>query len=79
MGVIKNFASCKIFTGPQIEASFTEAVVRRFSVKNVFLEITQNSQENPCARVTFSTLFKKRLWHRRFPVSFSKFLSLQLY
>ena len=31
----------------------TEAVVRRCSVKKVFLEISQNSQENTCARVPF--------------------------
>ena len=30
-----------------------EAVVQRFSVKKVFLEISQNSQENTCARVSF--------------------------
>ena len=30
-----------------------EAVFRGCSVKNVFLEIVQNSQENACARVTF--------------------------
>ena len=29
-----------------------EAVVRRCSVKKVFLEISQNSQENTCARVS---------------------------
>ena len=32
---------------------FTEAVAQRCSVKNVFLEIFQNSQENICARVSF--------------------------
>ena len=31
----------------------TEAVVRRCSVKKVFLEISQNLQENTCARVNF--------------------------
>ena len=31
----------------------TEAVVRRYSVKKVFLEISQNSQENTCARGSF--------------------------
>ena len=31
-----------------------EAVARRCSVKEVFLEILQNSQENTCARVSFS-------------------------
>ena len=30
-----------------------EAVVQRCSVKKVFLEISQNSQENTCARVFF--------------------------
>ena len=32
----------------------TEAVVRRCSVNKVFLEVLQNSQENPCARVFFN-------------------------
>ena len=32
---------------------FSEAVAQRSSVKKVFLEISQNSQENTCARVTF--------------------------
>ena len=31
----------------------TEAVVRRCSVKKVLLEMSQNSQENTCARVSF--------------------------
>ena len=31
----------------------TEAVVQRCSVKKVFLKISQNSQENTCARVYF--------------------------
>ena len=31
----------------------TEVVVRRSSVKKVFLEISQNSQENTCARGSF--------------------------
>ena len=31
----------------------SEAVVQRYSVKKVFLEILQNSQENTCARVSF--------------------------
>ena len=30
-----------------------EAVVRRCSVKKVFLEILQNSQENTCAGISF--------------------------
>ena len=55
------------------------------SVKKSFLEISKNSQENTCARVSFSitlqasglrpaTLLKKRLWRRCFPVNFVKFL-----
>ena len=36
-----------------INQSYAEAVVRRCSVEKVFLEISQNSQENTCARVSF--------------------------
>ena len=51
-------------------------------MKNVFLDISQNLQENTCARVSFliklqaapATLLKKGLWHRCFPVNFAKFL-----
>ena len=61
-----------------------EAVIRRCSVKKVFLEISQNSQENTCAKVSFliklhasphspATLSKKRLLQRCFPVNFVKF------
>ena len=32
---------------------FSEAVGQRCSVKKVFLEISQNSQENTCARISF--------------------------
>ena len=31
----------------------SEAAVRRCSVKKVFLEISQNPQENTCARASF--------------------------
>ena len=45
---------------PEIMTNFElepEAVVRRCSLKKVFLEISQNSQENACARVSlFKTL-----------------------
>ena len=64
-----------------LAGSFQEAVARRCSVKKVFLDISQNSQESTCARVSFliklqpSTLLKMRLWHRCFPVNFVKFLS----
>ena len=64
----------------------SKAVAQRCSVKKVFLEIPQNSQENTCAEVSFliklkvsacyfhSTLLRKRLWQRCFPVNFAKFL-----
>ena len=48
----------------------SEAVVQRSSVKKVFLEISQNSQENTCTRVSFfnkvaglrpASLLKERL------------------
>ena len=63
----------------------TVAAVRRCSVKKVSLEITQHLQENTCARVSFliklqalkpATLFKRRLWHRCFPVNVAKFLRI---
>ena len=53
------------------------------SIKKVLLKIMENSLENSSARVSFlknfaglkpATLFKKRLWHSCFPVSFAKFL-----
>ena len=46
----------------RFESLGSEAVVQRCSVKKVFLEISQNSQEN------------KSFWHRCFPVNFAKFL-----
>ena len=61
-----------------------EAVVLRYSVKKVFLEILQNSEKNICARVSFliklqasakSLLLKKRLWHRCLPLNFVEFLT----
>ena len=53
-------------------SSRSRAVVQRCSVKKVFLEISQNSQENTCARV----FIKKRLWQRCFPLNFVKFLRI---
>ena len=40
----------------QISESYkmrTEAVVQRYSVKKIHLKISQNSQENACARASF--------------------------
>ena len=36
-----------------LDLQLPEAVVQRCSVKRLFLEISQNSQENACARVSF--------------------------
>ena len=64
-----------------------EAVVRRCSIEKVYLEISQNSQDNNCARIFFNnvaglrpaTLLKKRLWYRCFPVNFVKFLRTSVF
>ena len=62
---------------------FTEAVAQRCSVKKVFLEISQNSEENTCARISLliklqtfrpATSLKEILWHRCFLMNFAKFL-----
>ena len=54
--------------------------IRVFCKKGV-LEISQNSQENTCARVSFSikpaTSLKEKLWNRRFPVNIAKFLRIR--
>ena len=72
----------------QTSKEVTEGVVRRCSVKKVFLEILQNSQGSTCARVFFynkvagfrpETLLKKILWRRCFLVKFAKFLENLFY
>ena len=40
----------------------------------MFLEISQNTHENTCVRVSF--LIKLQVWHRYFPVNFAKFLRI---
>ena len=66
----------------------SEAVVRRCCIKKVFLKILQISQENTCARTSFfnkvsslspTTLFKKRLQHKCFPMKFRNFLRTSLF
>ena len=66
-----------------VDYEIPEAVVRRCSVKKMFLKISQNFQENICARVSFliklrglraATLLKKKLWHKCFPMNFAKYL-----
>ena len=84
LNVIINFM-LQLFNNNRETMLHAEAVVQSCSVKKVFLEISQNSQENACSRVSFliklqasglspTTLLKKRLWHRCFPVNFVKFL-----
>ena len=59
----------------------TEAVVQMCSVKRLFLKISQNVQENTCARISFlinlqapATLLKKETGARVFSCEFSKIL-----
>ena len=60
---------------------FTSSYLRCF-VKKVFLEISQNLQENACARdsflikmqARFATLLTNSLWYRCFPMNFVKFI-----
>ena len=73
----------RIWITLSLRFSYAEAVVWRCSVKNVFLKVSQNSQKkhlcqniflNTVAALVPVTLFKKRPWHRYFPVNFKKFL-----
>ena len=52
---MKNVIFCAVifFYRHQSASILTEALVRRCSVNKVFLEISQNSQENTSARVSF--------------------------
>ena len=47
----------------KILLQLSEAVVPRCSVKKVFLEITQNSQENTCDRVSFLIKLQPSAWN----------------
>ena len=47
-----NFVFCTDIPGVLMKLG-AEAVVQRCSIKKVFLEISQNSQKNTCARVSF--------------------------
>ena len=51
---------------------FLKLVVQRCSVKKMFLEISQISQENTCARVSRDSRFR----HRCLPVTLAKFLRI---
>ena len=77
VNVRKNFVSkCKYYIFI-LSVILLEAVVQRCSVKTVILEISQNFQENLDLRPT--TLLKKRLWRRCFPVNFVIFLRTPFY
>ena len=59
-----------------------EVVVQRCSIKKVFLEISQNSQENTCARASFLITLPD-CWGGRAPMQLTKaysciFVALQL-
>ena len=59
--VVNFYITCDFFI-----IFYTEAVVQRCSVKNVFLEISQNSQENTCAQVfscEFCEISKNTFFH----------------
>ena len=63
----------------KIPRSYACVATRGVLCKKVSLEISQNSQKNTCARVSFliklqAFLLKKGLWHRCFFVNSVKFL-----
>ena len=70
-------------TGAGTELLLSEVANKGVPWKKMFVETSQNSQENTCAKVSFfnkvaglrsATLLKKRLWHRCFPVNFKLFI-----
>ena len=66
---------------------YSDAVDWRCSIKRMLLKISQNSKENKCVGDFFNkvtvlrpaTLLKKSLWHRFFPVNFTKFLRIPFF
>ena len=50
------------------EVEHTKATVQRCSVKKVFLEISQNSQENTCARASFLIKLQAATFFYRTPL-----------
>ena len=55
-GVFQTLLAVPHFSKVVVKELKAEAVVWRCSVKKRFLEISQNSQENTCARVSFTAL-----------------------
>ena len=68
---ISNYVTTTRVTQKNWDVNTSEAATRVVLYKKVFFEISQKSQKNTCARVSF--LLKKRLWHRCFPMNFAKF------
>ena len=55
----------------------SEAGVEGVLWEKAFLEISQNSQGNTCARVSFfPNLLRERLWYRYIPKNFAKFIRI---
>ena len=54
--------------------NYSEVATGGVLQEKVFLEISQKSQENTCDRVSFFNNLQASLWHRCFPVNFTKFL-----
>ena len=75
--IFKNFFFNRIPLGDCFcKASFySKATAVRCSVKNVFRNSSQNSQENNCVGVCFLSFsfIKKENQHRCFPLNFAKF------
>ena len=67
----------------KLKCTFNRSSHSEVLCKKVFLKMSQNSQKHICARVSFliklqtsclQLYWKKRLWHRCFPVNFANFL-----
>ena len=72
--LFKTFAFFIIFLSSKHNRRYSKKYLRdipELFCKKVFLEISQNSQENTWVRVSS---LKKRLWYRCFPVNFAEFL-----
>ena len=61
----------------QKKTALTEAVAQRCSVKKVFLEISQNSQENTGARAKFREISRNIFSYNTPPVAASGFIKNQ--
>ena len=60
---------------PEISEKSIEAAAQRCSLKKLFVKITKDSQENPCAVASFLIKLQaegsgKRMWHRCFSLNF---------